>query len=201
VLKVRNTDKSATASGVSIDVPGSDPPLVVNSSTKVKNLNADLLDGHQASSFQTAVSAACPNGTAIASMTPNGSTTCSGSTVYSIDEHLPPNGPPPNAVTYQPSSLIFGGSCTPTSASFGIGDNGAAPATLSYSGDDGGTMYEGNLEIVAHSGGPAFLLATQDVGQFIYFDQTTVATMNLSAVVEGMDGCEFHGTIDIAPRS
>ena len=56
VLNVTNTDKSASASGVSIDVPSNDPPLVVNSATKVKNLNADMVDGQHVSQLQAATS-------------------------------------------------------------------------------------------------------------------------------------------------
>src|SRR5271154_6684862 len=61
VLHVTNSDKSGSASGVSIDVPASDPPLVVNSATKVKNLNSDLLDGRDSSQFQDATSQSYAN--------------------------------------------------------------------------------------------------------------------------------------------
>ena len=51
-LQVTNTGTSASASGVGINVAPGNPPLVVNSSTQVKNLNASLLDGLDSSNFQ-----------------------------------------------------------------------------------------------------------------------------------------------------
>jgi hypothetical protein len=200
VLNVTNSDKSGSASGVSIDVPGSDPPLVVNSATKVKNFNADLLDGHTASSFQSATSKSCPNGTAIASMTPAGTTRCSSSVVLPIDDHLAPTNQASPGFAFRPSTLGLGFACTMTTASFGFGNNGTAPATLSSTAFNGSSTSIGNQSLTS-TGGIVAIAAPQIVGEYIYFDQTAVATVNISAISEGEDGCEFHGTVEIALRS
>ncbi len=184
VLNVTNSDKSSTASGVSIDVPSSDPPLVVNSTTKVKNLNADLLDGQSSSQFQDATSTACPNDTAIASMKPNGTTTCSSSVVQPIDDHLPPTNAFSPGFAFQPSTLGLGFGCTMTTASFGFGNNGSAPATLSSTDFNGTSTFMGNQSLTS-TGGIVATAAPQIVGEYIYYDQTTVATVNISAISEG----------------
>jgi hypothetical protein len=50
-LGVTNTATGIGAVGVEINVATGEPPLAVNSSTQVANLNASLLDGHSASAF------------------------------------------------------------------------------------------------------------------------------------------------------
>ena len=51
MLQVTNTSTGAGATGVGINVPTGKPPLVVNSSKKVRNLNADKLDGQDSNGF------------------------------------------------------------------------------------------------------------------------------------------------------
>ena len=200
VLNVTNSDKSATASGVSIDVPGSSPPLVVNSATKVKNLNADLLDGHDASTFQSATSQSCAHGSAIGAISPNGAATCTTSAVFPIDAHQAPGGV--LAFAYLPSSLVLHYSCTPQVADVDFENFGSAPATLSFNFTQdakGSVPSVGNLELVSNFAFSASA-SVEYVGQFIYVDQTTVATVNISVVNGGMDGCEEHGTVAVAAR-
>jgi len=50
-LDITNTSKATGATGIGITVHSGIPPLVVNSSTKVSNLNADLLDGIDSRGF------------------------------------------------------------------------------------------------------------------------------------------------------
>jgi hypothetical protein len=51
VLRVDNNSRGARAAALSLRVTQGKPPMKVNSSTKVANLNADKLDGKDASSF------------------------------------------------------------------------------------------------------------------------------------------------------
>ena len=200
VLNVTNSNRSSSASGLSIDVPGSSPPLVVNSSTKVKNLNADMVDGSHASDFQRSTSKSCANGTAIASVAPNGAAVCSTSVVRPIDQHFVAASS--GDFAFAPSSLRLGALCEPNGSDINITNPGAAPATLSfaYTLTGGGAPIIGNMQLAANNG-HSFDFMTQAVGQFIYFDQTTVATIDISALNLGEDGCELHGTVEIAQRS
>jgi hypothetical protein len=50
-LRVDNLNTGASASGLKIVTDAARPPLVVNSAVKVANLNADLLDGLDATAF------------------------------------------------------------------------------------------------------------------------------------------------------
>jgi hypothetical protein len=56
-LTVRNQFASPGSSGLRVAVPKGSAPLVVNSRTKVKNLNADLLDGLDSRAFRRPVAA------------------------------------------------------------------------------------------------------------------------------------------------
>jgi hypothetical protein len=51
LLIVKNTGTGPAAVGIAITVPAGKPPLQVNSTARVANLNADLLDGESASDF------------------------------------------------------------------------------------------------------------------------------------------------------
>jgi hypothetical protein len=197
VLNVTNANNSATASGVSIAVPHNDPPLVVNSDTKVRNLNADLLDGETASQLQGATSQSCLNGSAISSIAPTGAATCN-TVALPIDPTVAPGGH--RLLDLKPSSLVLAFDCSTSLAQVEFTDQSAAPTILSYSyGANGALPTVGNFEFFT----PEFMIDTssQVVGQFIYLDQTTVTTVNISAITEGMDGCEYHGTVSIARRS
>src|SRR5215208_3844156 len=54
-LRVDNLNTGANASGLRIVTDAARPPLVVNSSARVANLNADKLDGLSGSNFARAV--------------------------------------------------------------------------------------------------------------------------------------------------
>jgi hypothetical protein len=198
VLNVTNSEKSASASGVSINVPSSDPPLVVNSATKVNNLNADLLDGQRASQFQGTTSKACTNGTAISSITPNGVAACNTSSVLPIDaqEAVGATG----VATYAPSSMELVFQCVGEGANFSVLNLAPALASISYNITQRGGLATAvdNMDVV--QGSALSVGSSQElVGQFVYYDQTTVSTVNISVVNRGSgDGCEYHGTVEVA---
>jgi len=50
-LQVTNTSTGAGATGIDVKVSSGKPPFATNSTTKVANLNADLLDGKDSTSF------------------------------------------------------------------------------------------------------------------------------------------------------
>ena len=52
------------------------PPLAVNSSVKVANLNADLLDGLDSPAFQKRVTGTCGAGSAVKTVNPDGTVVC-----------------------------------------------------------------------------------------------------------------------------
>jgi hypothetical protein len=53
-LAITNLNTGASATALGLNVAAGRPPLIVNSSTRVANLNADKLDGADASSFLAA---------------------------------------------------------------------------------------------------------------------------------------------------
>jgi hypothetical protein len=205
VLKVTNSDKSPTASGVAIDVPASDPPLVVNSATKVKNLNADLLDGHRASEFQGATSKACPLGSAMSSVAPDGSAACNSPVVLPLQQHMPTNGATVTLPPFSPSTIQLALYCPGTYAAMNPFDTGAPaePATVSYSyGGNAVPTVVGTTDLFTATSSVAIEASavSQIVGQLIYIDSATLTTINFTAMNEGADGCEFEGTVTIARR-
>jgi len=202
VLNVTNSDRSASASGLSIDVPGSNAPLVVNSSTKVKNLNADMVDGSHASDFQRSTSKSCPNGTAIRSIAPNGATTCSSAVVLPIHVTLPPSTDTAAAAPFPPSSLGINYECTSIGFAAALPENlGSAPATISFDDISDGQTPSTTNEVLAPQGNAVIMATPQTLSQIEYLDQTTVTTVDISVVELGVDGCEFQGTVEIVPRS
>jgi hypothetical protein len=58
----------------------------VNSSVKVANLNADMLDGLDSSAFQTRVAGSCPTGSAIRVINSNGGVARQGPAAISINK-------------------------------------------------------------------------------------------------------------------
>lgn len=72
-LAISNTGGAAAAS---FSVKKNKTPFTVNSKTKVKNLNADLLDGLDSSRFQARVGGTCAAGSAIRIINSDGSVVC-----------------------------------------------------------------------------------------------------------------------------
>jgi hypothetical protein len=209
VLKVTNTNSSAAASGIAIDVPGSSPPLVVNSATKVKNFNADLLDGKEASKFQSATSRSCSNGTAITSIAPNGTTACASPVVLPIDSTLAPGASNPLSALFAPSSLSLSFSCETGdvgTAEMEIRDNGAAPATVNYLDQINKLVPNVGNQILtsAPTSEITFTGQPHNMYQIEYLDDTTVTTINVSLLVVTVgttfESCEVQGTVVVARR-
>ena len=202
VLNVTNTDKSAAASGVSVDVPAGNPPLVVNSATKVKNLNADLLDGRDAGSFQSATSKSCPNGSAISSIASNGATACDSPIVIPLVARAQVNVQSARLDVFAPSTLQLSFYCVDTYAGINVFNTGSAPAVLTYScGGNLRTPYVGTYTFPDH--GPYEIedgVSATVVGQLDYLHPFAVVTINFTGTAEGADGCLFTGTIVIARK-
>jgi hypothetical protein len=78
-----STMKNPQGTPLSLIASASRPPLVVNRSTKVSRLNADLIDGLDSSRFQRATSVACPRGTFLDTVRPDGTSACSQSQIVS----------------------------------------------------------------------------------------------------------------------
>jgi hypothetical protein len=74
IVSVRNTGGPA----LDLRVPATSAPLTVNSSRRVANLNADLLDGVHASDLQRRIGGQCPVGSAIRVVETNGTVVCGG---------------------------------------------------------------------------------------------------------------------------
>jgi len=203
VLNVTNSDRSASASGISIDVPGSDPPLVVNSATKVKNLNADLLDGHDAGAFQGATSKTCPSGAAMSSIAANGTAACDSPVVLPVEITVGPGGVS-DELRYPPSSLALRFECVNSVArvDFFDADAPTAPATLDLFYDVG--MPSVSTVDLFTADPYSVETSTQLMGEFIYLDTSTVTTVNLSGFdddgIGENHGCRFDGTVETARR-
>jgi hypothetical protein len=201
LLNVSNENKSGTASGVSIDVRPTNPPLVVNSKTKVKNLNADLLDGRDASKFQGSTAKSCPTGTAIGSIAPGGGATCSSPVVLPIEANLAAASNV-GFTPYLPSSLGLGYECI-TAASFAavlVKNVGSAPATVDYDQINDAMTPATTDEVLVPGNDLDIRSGSVTLSQIEYFDQTTVTTIDISIHYLGADGCEFRGTVQIAQR-
>ena len=196
MLNVTNSEKSASTSGVSIDVPAADPPLVVNSATKVKNLNADMVDGRHVSDLQTATAKTCANGTALSSISPNGAAGCTGSAVLPID--VATSGT--KDVSYLPSSLTLRFTCG-LGANLEVVNSGVAPANVrSWDSVAGDALDMHITDTLAPNTPLPVVNASPWMAQVVYFDQTSVTTVNISGAGGGPSVCEFEGTVEIAPR-
>src|SRR5579871_3718961 len=76
-LQVTNNNTSNAAStALGLNVAAGHAPLTVNSSVKVANLNADMLDGLDSSALQQRVSGTCSSGSAISGIGVSGTVTC-----------------------------------------------------------------------------------------------------------------------------
>jgi hypothetical protein len=76
-LQLTNTNAGTSATALGLNVASGHQPFTVNSTTKVANLNADLLDGIDSTALQKRVSGTCASGTAIRAIASSGSSvTC-----------------------------------------------------------------------------------------------------------------------------
>lgn len=75
-LQVTNTNTASGATALGLSVASGHAPFTVNSSTKVTDLNADLLDGLDSGDLQSRVSGTCAADSAMQSIAADGSVLC-----------------------------------------------------------------------------------------------------------------------------
>jgi hypothetical protein len=197
-LRVVNPNTGAGATGVGISTSPSRPPLAVNSTVRVRNLNADLVDGVHASALQRRVSGTCANRSAIAAVNPNGSVSCAQSAIFPIQHLVPPDYL--SSDDFSPSSLQVDLDCGHGGGAFIIfKDAGSSVATLNWMYSDGGTTSTVNADGVAIP--PSVykefpISGTRLEGQFIWSEPHFVVTVNLHEF-NGTE-CEVNGTAEVA---
>jgi hypothetical protein len=197
-LQVTNSSKDPAAAGVAITVSAGTPPIKVSSNTKVRNLNADSLDGQDSTAFQHSITGGCGNGTAIAQIASDGSVTCSSSAILAIAQ-TPAAGTGTNQAFF-PSHLLLFFDCSDPATAVTFHDNGSIGATLNWMFSQGGTTSTVNATGSSLDPGTnlAFVPTTGRLeGQWIYADAESVTTVNLH-LFDGGSGCEVRGTVEIA---
>jgi hypothetical protein len=202
--RVVNSSTGADAAGVAIKTDAGRPPLVVNSKTKVTNLDADLLDGLDSTEVQRRVTGTCGHGTAISSIGATGTVTCSPSAQVPIHEVIA-NGDFADFVfgpllRFQPQ-CHFGGQ----NAGFFFTNDAGTDSSLNWMFSQGGASSTVNAQGQTVQPGKfvGFNLAigsTRLEGQFIWADAQTVVTIRIHLVDDGVR-CEFSGTALVAATS
>jgi hypothetical protein len=203
-LRVVNSSTGASAAGIGIKTDATRPPLVVSSKTKVTNLDADLLDGLDSTALQQRVSGVCAPGTAISSVGPKGSVTCSQSAQFPIHEFLDAGVIEP--VFFGPG-LKFAPECGPGGQGSGfvfVNETGT-DASLNWMFSQGGasSTVNANGQTVQAGKNVIFSLgigATRLEGQFIWADAQTVVTIRIHVLADTIR-CEFSGTALVAATS
>lgn len=201
VLGVRNTNTGARAGGIGISVANGKPPLVVNSSTKVSHLNADLLDGLDSSKFQQPVTGACTHSTAIAGVMQNGAISCTSSAVFPIAANLSSNSQ--TSSVFPPSSLSIVTLCHDSGTEVFFFNEGSNAATLNWMFSQGGTASTVNASgnaLGARTDLSFTFTGGRLEGQWIFAEPGIVTTVNLHAFDAGT-GCEVRGTAEVAVTS
>jgi hypothetical protein len=204
-LDVVNTSTGSSASGIGIRVHSNRPPLTVNSSTKVSNLNADLLDGLDSSRFQRRVTSQCSNGTAVATISADGTVGCTSSAVYPI-YHSTSIVSADFSDTFGGSGLTLISQCfSSTVVGLGFSSTNASTGGDMFTTDQSSGSTVGHIslsageEIVGNQ--PGSELADQIVwvtttGAFPVYTRW-IATINVHKS-ESASGCEISGTAEVA---
>jgi hypothetical protein len=156
--------------------------------------------------LQKRVTGTCANGTAISSIGPTGSVTCSKSAQFPIHKIIA-NGAFDNfrfgpALTLVPQCHLGGGA---VGAGFVFSNDGSTDASLNWMFSQGGANSTVNAQGQTVHGGDfvSFNLgvgATRLEGQFIWADAQTVLTIRAHVVDDGVR-CEFSGTALVAATS
>jgi hypothetical protein len=166
-LQVSNSSTHAGATAIGITVADGKPPLVVNSKTKVKNLNADQLDGLDSSELGQ---------------------------VRAISHTLPHSGFVTETIARSNVEIDY--ACRAATTFFQVKNAGPAAATIDWMYSDGGSASTVNTNgLPLGPGEPAGFIVNVDrlAGQFIFTDARNVVTINISAL-DNDEGCEFSGT-------
>jgi hypothetical protein len=199
-LSVVNTNSGAGATGVAIAVHNGKPPLTVNSATKVVNLNADKLDGLDSAKLQRRIQGACTHGRAMTGTAASGAVTCTGSSVFAVNES--PAANVQVSSDFLPSSLRLLVACHANGNSVGIAfvNNSSSAVTLNWMFSAGGAASTVNASGAA-IGAQGFLSfsfpGARLEGQWIYAQAGRVTTVNLHAFDAGT-ACEIRGTVEVA---
>jgi len=206
-LDVVNTSTGADAAGIGITVHSNRPPLTVNSSTKVNNLNADLLDGLDSSKLQRRVTGQCANGTAVSTINADGTVGCTTSAVYPIYHNMS-FGQNELFDTFGGSGLALISECS-NSLSVGLGyrNSGTNASTVNESlntnGPDGSIVdtipMPAGYAITSGVGG------SQLGGQVVWVTSTGafpsytrwIISISISESVSA-SGCIFNGNAEVA---
>ncbi len=199
-LQVTNSSTGVGAAGIGIKVAAGKPPLVVNSSTKVAGLNADKVDGLDATAFQRPLNSTCQNNTAVSAVTSSGAVTCSRSAVRPIALDLA-SGQLPVGASLGPSSLRLYLVC-PSTGGHVTFENGAnsTGATLNWMFSEGGTSSTVNASGVSLAAGDQIDFSPPTgrlEGQWIFAEPAGVTTVNLHFFTNG-SFCEARGTAEVA---
>ena len=184
--------------------------MAVNSSTKVTNLNADLLDGSDSSAFQKSITGQCANRTAIAAVNADGTVSCASSAVYPIYQSLSLGSQSSDA--FASSGLSLNSQCNAlSSVGFVFGNAGANASTLNWMFSKGGSASTVNVggEVIGAGATSGFGFPSDRLaGQFIWTTTTGlrpfitryVVTLNIHQFNSGT-GCVFTGTAEVATTS
>ena len=203
-LQVINSSSGKGANGIGINVAKGKSPLVVNSATKVSNLNADYLDGQHAAAFQLPPKEACGDGMAIRSLMRDGDTTCTSSVVLPIAES-PTADSGSRGIFFEPSSLELHFFCSdPTTNVYFVNTNPTSAATLNWMFSQGGTTstVDASGDTIDSEGDLDFVFSGNRIeGQWIFAEPGAVVTVNLHGFDAGSGGCEFRGTAEVALTS
>jgi hypothetical protein len=200
-LQVSNSSTGAGAAGLGITVAQGKPPLKVSSSTKVKKLNADLLDGVSSASFQRSITGSCASGTAISDVLPDGSVSCSRSTVYAIA--ATPAAGAALFQTFPPSGLELAYECHELTTGVRFANFGSGGSTLNWMFSEGGTSSTVNASGASIDPNHALTFvppAGRIEGQWIFAESGTSTTVHLH-FFDGGDFCEARGTVEVALTS
>jgi hypothetical protein len=199
-LRVANPNAGTSATGVSIQTNTARPPLVVSSQTKVAKLNSDLLDGLDSSALQTRVAGTCANGTAIAQINPDGSTTCTTTAIIAIHEDILSNTRATDA--FMPAGLSVTTDCHvgvgPQPAGFTFHAGASSGGTLNWMYSIGANRVNANGAALG-AGAPFPVVATTTPrveGQFIWAEADYVITFTLH-FLDLSGRCELTGTAEV----
>jgi hypothetical protein len=200
-LRVVDTNTGTSASGISVRTDAARPPLVVNSKTKVAKLNVDLLDGLDSSDLQTRLAHRCANGTAVAQVDEDGTTTCTTTAIFPIHEDIVSNASATDR--FAPAGLTATTDCHvgpgPQPAGFTFHAGADSGGTLNWMYSVGaGTVNANGAAIGAGGSFPIVAKGTARVeGQFIWAEASSVITFTLH-FLDLSGRCELIGTAEVA---
>jgi hypothetical protein len=196
-LNVRNASTAPQATGIVIKTAPGRSPLVVGSATKVKNLDADLLEGVDASSLQQRIVGSCGEGSSLLSVGSDGSVGCGHSGVFSlqqvplanqhVDQHF---GASPLEVE---TACHFNGGTT-----ISFLNTSASAGQLDWIIDGTGSTISGSA--ISSGFATFFSLDNRRIeAQLVWSQPGLVATYNVHAI-DGGTLCETTGTVQVAKQ-